>query len=297
MCQAETLQSSVEPPSASQPSSSSNTTSQRKGSPTSVRSDAADLIPEKAPAVWSSGVPFYPPSKQLWRIGGKWYDFEPFLKLHPGGSEVVKLARDRFEDATYAFESHHHNYSRARKVISKYEVETPAAHKLLQRPAGAVVPGAGGDGGISKLPELLDDTAFYSVVRQRLTQHLGKVRCPRGGPTYECCVFFWANFAAWCLSWLYMYTYGTVISSLTFGALSALLGAFGHNWVHQPDYRIWAYLSLDTIGFSSTGWFREHVLQHHMCVLRPLQHSSRPRPSSLLTSPPLHPQVHQHALG
>ena len=181
MCQAETLQSSVEPPSASQPSSSSNTTSQRKGSPTSVRSDAADLIPEKAPAVWSSGVPFYPPSKQLWRIGGKWYDFEPFLKLHPGGSEVVKLARDRFEDATYAFESHHHNYSRARKVISKYEVETPAAHKLLQRPAGAVVPGAGGDGGIGKLPELLDDTAFYSVVRQRLTQHLGKVRCPRAG--------------------------------------------------------------------------------------------------------------------
>ena len=41
-------------------------------------------------------------------------------------------------------------------------------------------------------------------------------------------------------------------------------GAFGHNWVHQPKYKHWAYLSLDTIGFSSDGWFREHVLQHHM---------------------------------
>ena len=48
------------------------------------------------------------------------------------------------------------------------------------------------------------------------------------------------------------------------GRLSALAGAFGHNWVHQPKYKHWAYLSLDTIGFSSDGWFREHVLQHHM---------------------------------
>ena len=70
-------------------------------------------------AVWSSGVPFYPPSKSLWRIGGKWYDLEPFLKKHPGGEEVVRLSRDRYEDATYAFESHHHNYSRARSVIAK----------------------------------------------------------------------------------------------------------------------------------------------------------------------------------
>ena len=28
--------------------------------------------------VWSSGVPFYPPSKKFWRIGNEWYDFTKF---------------------------------------------------------------------------------------------------------------------------------------------------------------------------------------------------------------------------
>ena len=101
----------------------------RDGSPTSVRDD---LPPQP---VMSSGVAFYPPSKQLWRIGGKWYDFEPFLKLHPGGAEVVRLARDRFEDSTYAFESHHHNYQHARKVIAQYEVPAPPDSALQPRPA------------------------------------------------------------------------------------------------------------------------------------------------------------------
>ena len=112
----------------------------REGSPDSVRTGEPELSAPLKPTM-SSGVAFYPPSKQLWRIGGKWYDFTDFLKLHPGGEEVVRLSRDRFEDATYAFESHHHNYKRARQVIAKYEV--PAPRVVRTRPAGAVVPGAG----------------------------------------------------------------------------------------------------------------------------------------------------------
>jgi hypothetical protein len=44
--------------------------------------------------------------------------------------------------------------------------------------------------------------------------------------------------------------------------VSSVLGAFGHNWVHQPYYqsRGWAILSLDVIGFSSEAWFRQHNL-------------------------------------
>ena len=176
----------------------------------------------------SSGVAFYPPSDRLWRIGGKWYDFEPFLQLHPGGAEVVRLARDRFEDATYAFESHHHNYAHARKVIAKYEVAAPSASDLRPRPDGTIVPGAGLRKDVTgKPPELCDDAAFYSVVRRRLTEHLRKVKCPRGGPTRQCCVFFWANFAAFCASWAVMYATGTFASAVVFGLVAALLGAFG----------------------------------------------------------------------
>ena len=49
------------------------------------------------PPVMSSGVAFYPPSDRLWRIGGKWYDFEPFLKLHPGGAEVYHFPSGQTE--------------------------------------------------------------------------------------------------------------------------------------------------------------------------------------------------------
>ena len=54
----------------------------------------------------SGGVRFYPPSKKYWRIGGSFYDFSTFLNRHPGGPEVMLMARDRFEDATVVFEAH-----------------------------------------------------------------------------------------------------------------------------------------------------------------------------------------------
>jgi len=159
---------------------------------------------------------------------------------------------------------------------------------LLARPAGAVVPGAGGDGGITSTPSLLDDEAFYSVVRHRLTEHLRKVRCPRGGPTRECVVAFWLTFGAFVGTWALMYWSGSFFAAVAFGFASALLGAFGHNWVHQPDYRLWAYLSLDTVGFSSSGWFREHVLQHHMYTNTPWDNHFRGTDPFLVTDPTVH---------
>lgn len=256
-------------------------TARTERSPDSTRDTELRSRPDDG--VVSSKVKFYPPSYQLWRIGGKWYDFQPFLHLHPGGAEILRLARDRFEDSTYAFESHHHNYAHARRVIAKYEVPAPSV--LLPRPSGAVVPGAGGDGGITKLPELLGDDAFYSVMRQRLTQHLRSVRCPSGGPTRECVVLFWLNFAAYVATWLLMYHSGSFCAAALFGVVAAVLGAFGHNWVHQPAYRLWAFISLDIIGFSSTQWFREHVLQHHMYTNTPWDNHFRGTDPFLVTDP------------
>jgi len=82
-----------------------------------------------------------------------------------------------------------------------------------------------------------------------------------------------------------MFASGTFVSAVAFGLAAALLGAFGHNWVHQPAYRVWSYLSLDTIGFSSTGWFREHVLQHHMYTNTPWDNHFRGTDPFLVTDP------------
>ena len=69
------------------------------------------------------------------------------------------------------------------------------------------------------------------------------------------------------------------------GIAASVLGAFGHNWIHQPQYKFWAYLSLDTIGFSSDGWYREHVLQHHMYTNTPLDNHFRGTDPFLVTDP------------
>ena len=51
---------------------------------------AATSDEEELKPVWSSGVPFFPPSDRYWRIGGEWYDLEPFLHKHPGGGAAGK---------------------------------------------------------------------------------------------------------------------------------------------------------------------------------------------------------------
>ena len=234
---------------------------------------------EKPKVSYSSGVAFYPPSDKYWCIGGKWYDFTEFLPKHLGGATVLQLVRDRFEDATFAFKAHHTNYKRARAIIRKYEVPTSVvrASGLWGRPARLNGEGEQQDDmhhdrhlDADKTPMLvLSDDAFYSVMRRRLTDHLKRVGLPGAGPTLQCKVFFWIAFVAWlsCYTWLLFS--GSVLAAVCFGFSSTWLGAFGHNWIHQPKYQFWAKLSLDTIGFSSDAWFREHNLQHHMYTNTP----------------------------
>ena len=100
---------------------------------------------------------------------------------------------------------------------------------------------------------------------------------------------------------------GSRLTAIASGVLGAYVGAFGHNWVHQPKYKDWGWgiLSLDFLGFSSECWFRDHVLQHHMWVTPSLKVVMEPR---IVTGP--HPfltwrlhlsldgsQVHKHTLG
>ncbi len=233
-----------------------------------------------ADAVWSSGVPFYPPSKKYWRIGRRWYDFADFAKLHPGGADAVLTARDRFEDATFLFESHHHDYKRARAIIRKYEVpEEVALADVRPRPRRAA---AGSERvaehthfdaqlELERHPRLTDDDTFYSVLRSRVTAHLRDVGHRDGGPTMQCLCFFWLTVAAWAALLVATYVTGSLAIAAADALAGAVLGAFGHNWVHQPRYkeRGWALLSLDTLGFASETWYREHNMQHHMYTNTP----------------------------
>lgn len=220
----------------------------------------------------SSVVEFHP-HPQYWRVAGKYYDLTEFLDKHPGGPQLLHLARDRFDDSTFAFEAHHHNYKKARAVLQRYYVKDVEEHELR-----------GADG--EKMPDkLLADDSFYSTVRRRVTEHLKKEGAPNGGPTQWCITLFWTIFVLWLSSFAYTVKTGTLMSALVTGVLASWLGAFGHNWVHQPKYRSWATLSLDTVGFSSEAWVREHLLQHHMYTNTPKDNHFRGTDPFLVTDP------------
>jgi len=258
------------------------------GGEVSVAEERARPVAEPA---WSSGVVFYPPSEKYWRIGGKWYDFEDFLDAHPGGRSALLLCRDRFEDCTFVFESHHHDYKKARAMIRKYEVsekDVLASGSLRARPLrgnGTAQTHFDSALEMEQTPKLLPHDAFYSVMRQRVTAYLKKIGHPSGGPRAHCIALFWVTFAVWFALWVALYRFGSPSVAIALGLTSSWLGAFGHNWVHQPQYKLWAYLSLDAIGFSSDGWFREHNLQHHMYTNTPWDNHFRGTDPFLVTDP------------
>ena len=101
---------------------------------------------------------------QYWRIGNKFYDLTPFLDKHPGGRALLEMARDRFDDSTYAFESHHHNQAKVRKMLDLYEVK-------------GVVPPQCTDSNRT-FPNLMPEDTFFSEFRRRATKWL-KVRTRR----------------------------------------------------------------------------------------------------------------------
>ena len=205
--------------------------------------------------VWSSGVAFCPQSKKYWRIGRKWYDFREFCDRHPGGPVALKLARDRFEDCTYVFEAHHHKSEHVCRIIKKYEVPSCKLTTSEELPSSL---------NPEYPPQLVEKGSFYFALRKNVSIFLKKEGYGDGGPKIECILAFWFIFFLWCILWYYTWISGSFIFASTLGIVSAWLGAFGHNWVHQPQYKAWAYLSLDPLGLSCGAWFREHNLQHHM---------------------------------
>ena len=146
------------------------------------------------------------------------------------------IERCKGNDCTYLFEAHHLNIRRASAMIQKYRVSKTDAPPAAREPS------------------------FYSTLRDRVWRHLGQ----NTGPTWLCVATFWTVLSAFTASWCMLLQSNEIIWCVCTGLLGAVVGAFGHNWVHQPRYRSWAVLSLDTVGLSSYDWVTEHNMLHHM---------------------------------
>jgi len=253
-------------------------TTTHTATPTNTSTPINTTGPNISKPKYSSAVVFYPPSTKYWRIGNQWYDFTEFLAKHPGGAQAILLSRDRFEDATFVFEAHHHEFMKTRAIIKKYLITDPSILNEIQtrrpvRGTKEAMDGTHFDSVLdaSKHPDLLDKDAFYSVMRVKVSKYLKDINCRDGGPTTQCLVLFWFVFSLYVMGMYWTWSTGYFHAAGITAVFGALLGAFGHNWVHQPKYKDWgwALLSLDVLGFSSESWFREHNLQHHMYTNTP----------------------------
>jgi hypothetical protein len=117
-------------------------------------------------------------------------------------------------------------------------------------------------------PHFMPENSFYNVLRARVNEHLKTVGGP--GPTQECINLFIILVVSYLVIMAVICKTNSYIAMVAWGIVSTLLGSYGHNWIHQPKYRLWAVLGLDLAGLSSENWIREHVLQHHMYTNTPL---------------------------
>lgn len=182
--------------------------------------------------------------QKLFRIGGNLYDLGEFFDKHPGGRQILELQHEFFEDATYAFEAHHMNQPRVRRMLKKHYV-------------GPAVEGT---------PLLTGRETFYADFRQRVAEYLRQNG--GAGPTRLGLAVWWVVVAGLLISHAAALVSGSLWCAIPLAFFSGLVGAYGHNWIHQPKYRRYANC-LDLIGISSAQWHVLHVLRHHMFTNTP----------------------------
>lgn len=157
---------------------------------------------------------------------------------------MLELQRSHFDDATYAFEAHHMNQRSVRNMLARYYV------------------GPAPEGG----PALSDPDSFYGEFRRRVHKYL---KAHGGsGPTRLGLTVWWIIVVGWLVSHAFALMSGSLWAVLPISFVSGLLGGYGHNWIHLPRYRHFAYC-LDVIGLSSRQWQTTHVLKHHMFTNTP----------------------------
>lgn len=211
---------------------------------------------------------------KYWIINQKIYDFSNFK--HPGGEKVLKLARDRFDDCTHVFESQHLDIDRCKKIISNYEIKENMSGTF------------GSTFCIDNLsihPKFMSDDSNYYILKKKVSKYLDDINHKNGIPKKECLILYSIIMLLWIFLFIYTLLSGSYFISFIWGIVSAWLGAFGHNWIHIPKYRILATFSLDLVGLSSENWLHSHLLQHHIYTNTPKDNHYEGTEPFLITNP------------
>ena len=245
-------------------------------------------------ASWIKSKRCHDDAGQYWKIDGNLYDLTNFQENHPGGQQWIQWTRGT--DCTAAFESHHLDSTRVRRLLQQFFVRSAdttttnvlpspplsddvtlsmiskengiaRARALLLPPTAPTSPSSSSSSSSSVFS--FNDTDFYSVLRRRVLSTLlqrtnSKTVAEATGPSrsmrWSCSVvvgqFLVIHAAA--------ATFGSWLLSALAGV--ALVGCWGvgHNAMHQAD-RSWGFwrFALDLTTWSSRTTRITHCLSHH----------------------------------
>lgn len=221
----------------------------------------------------------------LWQIHGKFYDFDSFVKEHPGGEEMIMLGKGR--DCTELFESVHSLSSRRPwELLKRYEIRVSkkTGKKIDDGQSssdeeGGVEPGTATEieGEIVPADELFTWTkdGFYGTLTSRVREHIKKELKGNYKSTWGLTIKLIVMFTIYVVC-LYnaLYSAHRGIYRYLLAATAGIVGEmFQFCIMHDGSHGALSkkYPIINTMGVSVCHWFfwdrwlwlRHHVFAHH----------------------------------
>lgn len=191
----------------------------------------------------------------VWTIHGRKYDLTSYADQHPGGAWALQLGRNR--DCTGLFESYHvmADMSKLEKIMARYELPESKTQNIEKDPRG-------------NSTGLVFRDAFHQDVKQMARDYFKEkgISHKMKWWTFICVLLtISAEFASAVLV-LYGYRVGLVLMPF-FGWL--LTGNVAHEASHfalskRPWVNSLFAASSAPMFFNSTGWYIQHIVQHHV---------------------------------
>lgn len=207
-------------------------------------SHAAHAAPAAAPTAAKAAAE--QPQKLLWHLHGAVYDFEPFVKAHPGGEIAIRLAQGIADaTATNLFASYHAvGRGRAWETLERFRVSDAK-------------------------PAPIEPSAFRAEIETMLTEHFGtRDSRARGKASMgHACVLVGialVQLAGW-IAWAHGRYVGLLLVPLFHWLLAVNVS---HDATHFAVSRsptvnaVLAYAALPYF-YGPVTWYSQHVVMHH----------------------------------
>ncbi|XP_019869412.2 cytochrome b5-related protein [Aethina tumida] len=186
--------------------------------------------------MWLEGKKADDGAEGLWRIHDDLYDFQDFVKSHPGGSMWLEVTKGT--DITEAFHAHHIS-TLPQKFLKNYFVRQATTPRTY--------------------PFTFHEDGFYETLKTRIRKRLPSVSLR---PVLISEVMTDSLLLGYFTLFLLAVKFESLILSSLAGVCLSVMAVAAHNYFHKKDnFRMYYF---DFTLMQSREWRISHVLSHHI---------------------------------